>query len=256
MDDDIRTVASIIGLEVRSSFRLTFLARFALTPIPLDVQSPIASILLQHFRWNRDRLIERFMDDSATVLADAGEPDVAPSSPNPRPSKRVRLDTPTEFMCAICCDTDPANVFRPRCGHEFCEACWATYVTSKIKEEGQCLFNCIQDGCKTAVDEPSIEKLVTSSVLQRCVEAPNVFIYGMCVWVQRGLTSVFARGVRAQRAQFVCGAVSPLTVCAPGTAVRERLRGSRRPLHLSLCDNVASCISCIVATICRHCPCP
>ncbi|KZT74024.1 putative ring-finger protein ariadne-1 [Daedalea quercina L-15889] len=144
IEDDIRTVANIIGLE-----------------------SPIASILLQHFRWNRDRLIERFMDDSVAVLTDAGEPNVAPSSPNPRPSKRARLDTPTEFMCPICCDTDSANVFRSRCGHEFCETCWATYVTGKIKEEGQCLFNCMQDGCKTAVDEPSIEKLVAKGVFER-----------------------------------------------------------------------------------------
>ncbi|TFY60247.1 hypothetical protein EVJ58_g5278 [Rhodofomes roseus] len=146
VEDDIRTVANIIGLE-----------------------SPIASILLQHFRWNRDRLIERFMDDSTAVLADAGEPEDAPSSPNPRPSKRARLDTPTEFMCMICCDTDPANIFRSRCGHEFCEACWATYVTGKVKEEGQCLFNCMQDGCRIVVDEPSIEKLVAKPVFERCV---------------------------------------------------------------------------------------
>ncbi|KAH9842518.1 uncharacterized protein C8Q71DRAFT_793976 [Rhodofomes roseus] len=144
VEDDIRTVANIIGLE-----------------------SPIASILLQHFRWNRDRLIERFMDDSTAVLADAGEPEDAPSSPNPRPSKRARLDTPTEFMCMICCDTDPANIFRSRCGHEFCEACWATYVTGKVKEEGQCLFNCMQDGCRIVVDEPSIEKLVAKPVFER-----------------------------------------------------------------------------------------
>ena len=159
---------------------LAFLVRFALMQILLGVQSPIASILLQHFRWNRERLLERFMDDSTAVLGDAGEPDVAPSSPNPRPTKRARLDTPTEFMCAICCDSDPANIFRLRCGHEFCEACWATYVTGKIKEEGQCLFHCMQDGCKTTVDEPSIEKLVPAAVFQRCVKVLRVLIYGMC----------------------------------------------------------------------------
>ncbi|KAH9914447.1 uncharacterized protein B0H18DRAFT_1087780 [Fomitopsis serialis] len=139
VDDDIRTVASIIGLE-----------------------SPIASILLQHFRWNRDRLIEHFMDGSATVLSDAGEPEDAPSSPNPRPSKRARLDTPTDFMCAICCDTDPANIFRY-------DACWATYVPAN-QGGGQCLFNCMQDACTTSVDEPSIEKLVAKPSLSGCSE--------------------------------------------------------------------------------------
>ena len=149
----------------------------------LGIQSPIVSILLQHFRWNRERLIDRYMDDSAAVLADAGEPDALPSSPNPRPSKRARLDTSsaTDFMCAICCDTEPEDVVRLRCGHEFCEACWATYVTSKIKEEGQCLFNCMQDGCRTAVDEASLEKLVPAAVFQRCVDVRAVLIYGMSV---------------------------------------------------------------------------
>ncbi|KAH9935819.1 hypothetical protein B0H21DRAFT_699161 [Amylocystis lapponica] len=144
VDEDIRHVASIIGLETH-----------------------IASILLQHFGWNRDRLLEKYMDLPASVLRDAGEPPNAPDSPSTRPSKRARLDTPTEFVCSICCDTNPEAVFKLRCLHPFCEACWQTYVTAKIKEEGQCLFKCMQDGCQTSVDEPSIAKLVDPLCFQR-----------------------------------------------------------------------------------------
>ncbi|KAL6308690.1 hypothetical protein BKA93DRAFT_866941 [Sparassis latifolia] len=147
VDEDIHHVASIIGLE-----------------------SSIACILLQHFRWNRDHLIEKFMDSSALVLRDAGEPQNVPASLEPRPSKRARLDTPTEFVCSICCETNPDDVFKLRCTHAFCEGCWQMYASAKIKEEGQCFFNCMQDGCQTFVDEPSVAKLVDERTFKRYKE--------------------------------------------------------------------------------------
>ncbi|KAI0933542.1 hypothetical protein AcV5_005664 [Taiwanofungus camphoratus] len=149
IDEDIRNVANIVGLE-----------------------SSIASILLQHFRWNRDQLIERYMDAPASVLRDAGEPEdvivLPPTSPSARPNKRARIErTDTAFVCAICCEENPQAIFRLRCAHIFCEQCWRTYVTAKIKEEGQCYFNCMEDGCKTYVNEPSIARLVDKVVYER-----------------------------------------------------------------------------------------
>ncbi|OCH90674.1 hypothetical protein OBBRIDRAFT_776647 [Obba rivulosa] len=145
LGEDLRNVASIVGLE-----------------------TPIVSILLQHFRWNRDRLIEKYMDSPSRVLQDAGEPPNAspPSSPVVRPNKRARR-AEDEFICEICCDTDPDAVFRLRCGHAFCKVCWQTYVVGKIKSEGQCFFRCMQEGCQTAVDEPTIEQLVDEACFAR-----------------------------------------------------------------------------------------
>ncbi|TCD67993.1 hypothetical protein EIP91_011662 [Steccherinum ochraceum] len=144
IDDDIRRVASISGLE-----------------------SPIASILLQHFRFNEDRLLEKFMDSPAAVLKEAGEP---PEPPSTRPTKRTRL-TPTEFVCGICCDTPSADeVFKLRCDHAFCKACWEMYVTSKVKEEGQCFFSCMQDGCATIVDDTAVAKLTDVTGYERFKE--------------------------------------------------------------------------------------
>ncbi|PSR80304.1 hypothetical protein PHLCEN_2v6776 [Hermanssonia centrifuga] len=146
LTSDIRRVASITGLE-----------------------HPIASILLQHFRWNEDRLLEKYMDSRATVLREAGEPqnNQPPSNAAP-PNKRARLDTPTEFVCAICFDTLSADeIFKLRCAHGFCAACWTQYVTTKVRDEGQCFFKCMQDGCLAVVDEPSIRKLVDNSCYER-----------------------------------------------------------------------------------------
>lgn len=133
-------------------------------------KSPIGSILLQHFRWNTDLLIEKYMDSPASVLRAAGEPqniNIDTLDYNARPNKRARLDTPTEFMCAICCDTDAENSLSLRCTHAFCEPCWKTYITSKIKEEGQCFFHCMQDGCVTALDGPTIHRLTEADIYDR-----------------------------------------------------------------------------------------
>ncbi|PCH38638.1 hypothetical protein WOLCODRAFT_136378 [Wolfiporia cocos MD-104 SS10] len=147
VDADIERVAGLTGLHI-----------------------PIASILLQYFRWDQDKLIEKFIDDSGAVLREAGEPQNVPdpASPELRPSKRARLDTPANFFCDICCCEAPHDeVFKLRCTHAFCQPCWQMYVTSKVKEEGQCFFYCMQEGCKTYVDEPSIRRLVDKPIFER-----------------------------------------------------------------------------------------
>lgn len=113
------------------------------------------------------------MESSQTILREVGEPQNANPTRSPeisaRPSKRARLDTPPEeFMCAICCDTPSEDeTFALRCDHRFCKACWTEYVTTKVKQEGQCFFRCMQDGCATAVDEPSIKQLADKACYNR-----------------------------------------------------------------------------------------
>ncbi|CDO71887.1 hypothetical protein BN946_scf184940.g34 [Trametes cinnabarina] len=149
IDNDISQVASIVGLE-----------------------SPMVSILLRHFNWNNDRLIEKFLDSAQVVLRDAGEPELASGTADmrPPPAKRIRLDSPSapaEFVCGVCCDDNPPAMFRLRCQHVFCEPCWQEYVASKVKDEGQCTFRCMHGDCRTIVDGCSIAKLVPPSVNER-----------------------------------------------------------------------------------------
>ncbi|KAH9911679.1 uncharacterized protein BXZ73DRAFT_93341 [Epithele typhae] len=152
VDSDIAHVASIVGLE-----------------------SPIASILLRHFNWNTDRLIERFLESADRVLADAGEPTDPPQPSDgadggARPAKRMRLSPcppPSEFACPVCCDDAPAAAFALRCKHAFCAACWQAYATAKVKDEGQCTFRCMADGCRAVVDSPAVARLVEPEVNER-----------------------------------------------------------------------------------------
>lgn len=111
------------------------------------------------------------MDSSQAVLREVGEPQNVVASPelSSRPSKRARLDTPSEdFMCVICCDTPSEDdIFEMRCAHKFCLPCWKEYTQTKIRQEGQCSFKCMQDGCATTVDEPSIKHLADVETYDR-----------------------------------------------------------------------------------------
>lgn len=70
----------------------------------------------------------------------------------------------------VCCDTPPAeDVWEPRCGHKFCTTCWKEYVQTKVKQEGQCLFKCMQDGCAVTMDQPSIRHFSDSTTFKRQV---------------------------------------------------------------------------------------
>lgn len=108
------------------------------------------------------------MDNSTAVLKAVGEPESTVSPPT-RPSKRAKL-TPVEFSCSICCCIpDSDQIYKLRCDHPFCSDCWAMYINSKIKDEGQYFFQCMEDGCPTVVDEPTIAKLVDDSCYERYV---------------------------------------------------------------------------------------
>lgn len=93
----------------------------------LDMRKEEAAILLRHFRWNKENLIEKYMDSSDRVLEDAG---LGPSSTKP-----PRLEVLPGFMCDICCEDEPGlQSFAMKCGHRYCVDCYRHYLSQKIKE--------------------------------------------------------------------------------------------------------------------------
>ncbi|KZT24051.1 hypothetical protein NEOLEDRAFT_1135582 [Neolentinus lepideus HHB14362 ss-1] len=148
IDEDIQNLAAIIPCEL-----------------------PVVSILLRHFHWDRERLLEKYAEDVCEVFTSASEPYDPPSSPILPPTKRARVEDSsanTKYLCQICYDDHSADeTFETRCGHRFCVTCWQTYLESKIKEEGQCTIKCMGEGCKTTVDESAIVKLVEKPCYER-----------------------------------------------------------------------------------------
>lgn len=120
-----------------------------------------AAILLRHSRWNREKLIDLYMDRPERTLEDAG---LGSNFENP-----VKTEVLPGFTCEICCEDDPGlETYAMRCGHRFCVDCYRHYLAQKIKEEGEAArIQCPQDQCDRIVDSKSLDLLVTNDLKDR-----------------------------------------------------------------------------------------
>ncbi|KAI5120149.1 hypothetical protein M0805_003636 [Coniferiporia weirii] len=153
----------------------------------LDVNRGLAMVLLLHYRWNREKLVDLYTDAPARVLCAVGEPkpaqDQLPAETGDGrspPKKRLRRcetsqrspappQPEPDNVCEVCFDDlpEPPNVPATRCGHRFCGDCWRAYLVSKVKDEGQCSVRCMADKCKTALTEDFIAAVADADVYDR-----------------------------------------------------------------------------------------
>ncbi|CAI4219599.1 unnamed protein product [Parascedosporium putredinis] len=132
-----------------------------------DIRKEDAAILLRHFRWQKERLLEDYMDRPKKVLEAVG---LGRSSSN-----LPKLEIVPGFMCDICCeDGDDLQTFAMKCGHRFCVDCYRRYLTQKIKEEGEAArIQCPADGCPRILDSRSLDILVMPDLQGRYRELLN-----------------------------------------------------------------------------------
>jgi ariadne-1 len=129
-----------------------------------------AAILLRHHRWNKEKVIEAYMDDPERTLKKAGIVN--------DDSGEHRIQYIEGFECEICFDEDDSKQsYALQCGHRACTTCWGTYLSKKIKEEGesskvQCLF----DKCRVVVDEKTVELLVDPETFVRYLPPPHFLL--------------------------------------------------------------------------------
>ncbi|KAI0041302.1 hypothetical protein FA95DRAFT_1501686 [Auriscalpium vulgare] len=135
------------------------------------VDATAAALLLRHMDWNKDRLIDKYMDNSAAVAAAAGvSPASKASSPGPeRPRRSTRSASkthrkvdpaPQPFVCPICFDDTQVETSELSCGHAFCTGCWNAYVTGKIREEGEHRISCMGEGCGVLAPDNFVLKVL------------------------------------------------------------------------------------------------
>ena len=124
-----------------------------------------SATLLRYFRWNKEKLFERYMDLPEKVLRDAGV-----SQQQQNKITVLAKDLPEQpFMCDICCDDDPEmETVCVACGHRFCRGCYEHYLRQKIREEGESRrIECPQDKCNVIVDEKTVQQLVDPQTNQK-----------------------------------------------------------------------------------------
>ncbi|KAG9286773.1 hypothetical protein G9A89_012323 [Geosiphon pyriformis] len=127
----------------------------------LGIERQHVATLLRHFRWNKERLIERYMDDSVDVLKQAGV-----ITENSRAPKFTKVRS---FVCDICCNDDKnLETLALSCNDRFCRDCYEHYLTQKIKEEGESRrILCMANNCNVIVDEKTVALAVKKDVQAR-----------------------------------------------------------------------------------------
>lgn len=127
----------------------------------LGLPAEQCAVLMRHFKWQKERLIEQYLNNSEDVLDAAGIHTNASRSPT--------IEKVNGFMCDICCDNEPGlATFALRCDHRYCVNCYTSYLEQKIKGEGESgRIQCPCEGCSNLVDSKSIKILAPKKVVER-----------------------------------------------------------------------------------------
>ncbi|ORZ38276.1 hypothetical protein BCR44DRAFT_47457 [Catenaria anguillulae PL171] len=118
-----------------------------------------AATLLRHFNWNKELLMERYMEDPEKVVAEACV--ILDDKDAPKPVKVPG------FVCDVCCDDHPDMLtISLLCGHRFCTECYTTYLVGKVKEGESRRISCMGK-CSLVVDEATVKALVDANTYKR-----------------------------------------------------------------------------------------
>ena len=129
------------------------------------IQIPLTSvrILLNHFKWDKQKLYERYYQEGSSE-------DIFEEAKVLSPSKIEELaartmDSSPATDCEICClplaDSSKAGL---ECGHLFCADCWKEYLETKIVQDGVSLsIQCPSGECRVLVNDAAVLRLLGDS---------------------------------------------------------------------------------------------
>ncbi|CAO3690383.1 unnamed protein product [Rhizopus stolonifer] len=129
----------------------------------LGLSSQDSATLLRHFRWNKERLFEQYMDSPEKIIKQSGLS---------FPQQRQQQEEENEFICDICCDQVDQSIGLS-CGHRFCQACYTQYIQQKIGEGESRRIECPESDCRLIVDQKTVELLVDAVGLKKYRELLN-----------------------------------------------------------------------------------
>ncbi|XP_072038521.1 E3 ubiquitin-protein ligase arih1-like isoform X1 [Amphiura filiformis] len=135
----------------------------------VEIPATVTRILLNHFKWDKEKLMERYYDgDQDTLFSEAHviSPYRKSSSAGggSRHSRQMSTRSSAAAMeyCDVCCrNVLTSTMTGLECGHRFCTDCWTGYLTTKIMEEGMGqTIACAAHNCDILVDDSTVMKLV------------------------------------------------------------------------------------------------
>ncbi|EDV46561.1 potential E3 ubiquitin-protein ligase ariadne-1 [Drosophila erecta] len=126
----------------------------------LKLPTPTTRILLNHFKWDKEKLLEKYFDDNTEEFFKCAHV----INPFNNATEAVRHKTTRSQCeeCEICFSLlPPDSMTGLECGHRFCLICWQEYLSTKIVTEGLGqTISCAAHGCDILVDDVTVTKLV------------------------------------------------------------------------------------------------
>jgi len=121
-----------------------------------------STLLLRHFKWNKERLIEKWFecDDHTELLKQCG---VLTPALHQKPTQTEQRP----FECPMCLNEDVhiRNTFDIGCSHRICKNCWSDYVVSNIKSGKQCInLQCPYYKCNVVVSPEYVVKFIPQNM--------------------------------------------------------------------------------------------
>lgn len=134
--------------------------------IVANISKTTARLLLNHFNWDKEKLMERFYDsDQEKLFKEA------------RVTNPATLEMKEEVItnaagmeeCHVCClSLPPKMMFGLGCGHRFCTNCWREYITTRIIEEGAAQsVMCAGHNCKVVMEDQEVLDLLHDSKVKQ-----------------------------------------------------------------------------------------
>ncbi|XP_019107942.2 probable E3 ubiquitin-protein ligase ARI8 isoform X3 [Beta vulgaris subsp. vulgaris] len=122
----------------------------------LSITKDEASLLLLHFDWNANAVLDEWFTNGQKLREELGLTDVPMD---------VAMESPDakDVTCGICSGNFSRHlVAAASCGHIFCNTCWTGYIGTSIKDGLACLkLRCPDSSCNTAVGLDMINMLAS-----------------------------------------------------------------------------------------------
>eukprot|EP01134_Creolimax_fragrantissima_P002290 CFRG2290T1 len=122
---------------------------------------PTARQLLQHYKWDVEKLLEKYYerDTPDHIFRNAGIVDPSKSGMITKPEGTVECDICYENVMN-------SDIYGMGCNHYFCKDCWKQYLVGKIKDDGVVNnIECPASDCQILVDEFTITELLADELV-------------------------------------------------------------------------------------------
>ena len=143
----------------------------------LDIDNDSAQILLQSYRWDKERLIDAFFGNPEKVFSETGLDKYNPAivtamlktcAPEEATSSAAAIKGST-FQCRICGDDSILSVaVCLGCGHQFCRSCYGEYLRHQVNDGPSCIrAQCPEHKCSQSVPRSFFTSLLEEPVAER-----------------------------------------------------------------------------------------